>query len=247
MHGVGCGHIFHYGMWAAVETVAYPVFVPVPVYQPYYYEGGWHEEPPVYFEQAVVSPPPAPEPAPEPEPEPGVEYASVATKAERQLEITTRGYDLDWWQAKRVEDLISKGIVESVLAGGEAGEKSRIVFDKTKQRLVITASPDDILKVRTIIDDDLTYKLFTQEDLGGLVVDALPLVDLRFLEGDAGAALRIAADNYAGADDLLRSSENAPFGREWWFNDRLGTMTIKDSAENLDGVYDYMEQRPYVR
>jgi len=129
------------------------------------------------------------------------------------LVVITRGYDLDWWQAKRVEDLISKQIIESILAGGEAGDESRIVFDKKKQRLIITATPDDIMRIRTIVDDDRAYKLITKENLGGLAVDAVPLVDLRFVENDPGAALRIAADNYSAGDEILRSSEVSPSGR----------------------------------
>ncbi len=181
------------------------------------------------------------------EPEPRPEQMTILTKAERGLEIITRAYDLDWWQAKRVEDLISKGIIEGVLAGGEAGEDSRIVFDKKKQKLAITGSPDDIMRVRTIIDDDNTYRLFTQEEFGGLVADAVPLVDLTFVEADPSGALRIAADNYSAADELLRSSEDAPFGREWWFNERIGTMTLKNSVANLDSLYEFMETRPYAR
>lgn len=226
--------------------MAYPLFLPVPAYGHYYYDGGWYDEPPVYIEEEIIIPP-GEEVVVEPEPEPILEQIPIQTKGERELVLITRTYNLDWWQAKRVEDLISKGIVESVLAGGEAGESSRIVYDKRKEKLSITASPDDILRIRTIIDDDRTYKFFAEEDLGGLVVDAVPLVDLRFLEKDRTAALRIAADNYSGADEILRSSEIAPSGREWWFNDRLGTITVKNSVENLDGVYDLLENAPYFR
>jgi len=228
-------------MWFALE--AYPVFVPVPVYADYYYDGGWHAAPPVYLEEEIVV-------APQPErvvEQPPREYVSVRTKAERELVVIARTYDLDWWQAKRVEDLVSKQVIESILAGGEAGEQSRIVFDKGKQRLAITGTPEDIMRIRTIIDDDRTYKLFTAEDLGGLVADAVPLVDLQFVESDPSGALRIAADNYSAADEILRSSEVSPFGREWWFNHRIGTMTVKDSPQNLDGLYEFIETRPYFR
>lgn len=194
----------------------------------------------------IIPPEPEVEEIAEPEPEVAPEGVSIARKSELQRVLVTRNYDLDWWQSNRVQDLISKGIIESLLAGGEGGEKSRIVFDKMKQRLTITAPPDDVMKVRTIIDDDLTYRLFTREEMGDLVADVVPLVDLRFFESDPNAALRTATDNYAAADDVLRSSEKAPLGREWWFNDRLGTVTVKDSAENLDQVYNFMESRPYL-
>jgi hypothetical protein len=224
-------------------ALAYPVYVPVPVVEsPYYYEGGWHPEPPVYFEEERVV-----APVEEIEPIQGSDYASIGTKAEREFAMISREYDLDWWQAKRVEDLVSKGVIDSVLAGGEGGEESRIVYDKTKQRLTMTGTPDDIMRVRTIIDDDRTYRLFSQEDLGELVVDAVPLVDLRFIETDSSSALRIAADNYSAADEILRSSGVAPSGREWWFNDQLGTMTVRNSVENLDSLYEFMETRPYIR
>jgi len=222
-------------MW----TPAYPVFVAVPVDSDYYYDGGWHAEPLPYVEEGEIVVPSAEEPAPE--------YFSVQSKGERELVVITRGYDLDWWQAKRVEDLISKQIIESILAGGEAGDESRIVFDKKKQRLIITATPDDIMRIRTIVDDDRAYKLITKENLGGLAVDAVPLVDLRFVENDPGAALRIAADNYSAGDEILRSSEVSPSGREWWFNDRIGTMTVKDSVQNLDTLYEFLETSPYFR
>ncbi len=227
-------------MWVVVEPVFYPVFMGVPVMADYYYEGGWHEEPPLYVEEQIVVPSAA-------EPEPAPEYVYVRTKAEREPVVMTRAYDLDWWQAKRVEDLISKQIIESILAAGEAGENGRIVFDKRRQRLVITAAPDDILRIRTIVDDDRTYKLLTQSEFGDLVADAVPLVDVRFLESDPSGALRVAADNYAGVDEILRSSEISPLKREWWFNDRLGTMTVYDSAQNLDALYEFMETRPYFR
>ncbi len=212
----------------------------MPVYADYYYGGGWHTEAPPFYEEVeeIVVAPGGEAPS---------EYLSVLTKAERELEIITRGYDLDWWQAKRVADLISKQIIESILTGGEAGENARIVFDKRKQRLIITATPDDIMRIHTIVDHDRTYKLFTQQDFGGLVVDAIPLVDLRFVESDPSAALRVAADNYSGADEMLRSSEVSPARREWWFNDQLGTMTVFDSAQNLDTVYEVLETRPYFR
>ncbi len=236
IHGPGSGYAFRYGRWVADS---YPVFVPVPVYADYYYDGGWHEEAPLYMEAEIVAPE---------ELEPVSEYVSVLTKAERgEPEIITRGYDLDWWQAKRVEDLISKQIIESILTGGEAGENARVVFDKRKQRLVITATSDDIMRIHTIVDDDRTYKRFTQQDFGGLAVDAIPLVDLRFVESDPSAALRVAADNYSGADEILRSSEVSPARREWWFNHQLGTMTVFDSAQNLDTVYELLETRPYFK
>jgi hypothetical protein len=219
--------------------VAYPVFVPVPVYGDYYYDGGWHAEPPIYVEEEPIVVGPGEEPAPQ--------QVSVRTKAERELVVITRVYDLDWWQAKRVEDLISKQIIQSVLAGGEAGESSRVVYDKAKQRLTITGTPEDILRIRTITDDDRTYRLFTEEDFSGLAVDAVPLVDLGFVESDPSTALGVAADNYSGADEILRTSGVSPAGREWWFNERIGTMTVKDSPENLDAVYDFMETRPYVQ
>jgi len=235
MHGLACGHLFSYRRWVD----AYPVVMPVPIYSDYYYDGGWHAEAPVYVAEGEIVVPSAEEPAPE--------YLSVRTKAEREFVVITRAYDLDWWQAKRVQDLISKQILESILAGGEAGENSRIVFDKAKQRLILTATPEDIMRIRTIIDDDQTYNLFSQEDLGGLIADAVPLVDLRFVEDDSSAALRIAADNYSGTDEILRSSEVSPSGREWWFNSRIGTMTVKDSAKNLDAVYEFLETSPYLR
>ncbi len=243
IHGPGCGHGFHYGRWI-VSTVPYPVFVPVPVDAGFYYDGGWHEEAPIYVED-MMSAPVMGEIVEEPEPVPAA--PPILTKAERELVLITRRYDLDWWQARRVEDLISKGIIESVLAGGEGGESNRFVYDKQKEKMTITASPDDILRMRTIIDDDRTYKFFTQEDLGGLVADAIPLVDLQLLEQEPTVALRVAADNYSGADEILRSSETSPAGREWWFNDRLGTMTVKSVPENLDEVYDSLESRPYFR
>lgn len=248
IHGPSCGHVFQYGRWVAYEPVPYPMFVPVPVTGQYYYDGGWYAEPPPYVEEAEVIIPPEPEveEIAEPEPEVAPEGVPIARKSELQRVLVTRNYDLDWWQSNRVQDLISKGVIESLLAGGEGGQKSRIVFDKMKQRLTITAPPDDVMKVRTIIDDDLTYRLFTREEMGDLVADVVPLVDLRFFESDPNAALRTATDNYAAADDVLRSSEKAPLGREWWFNDRLGTVTVKDSAENLDQVYNFMESRPYL-
>jgi hypothetical protein len=175
------------------------------------------------------------------------EYVSVRTKAERELVLMTRTYNLDWWQAKRIEDLISKQIVQSVLAGGEAGDSSRIVFDKVNQKLTITGSPEDLMRVRTMVDDDRTHKLFMGEGLGDLVVDAVPLVDLRFVETDPSAGLRVAADNYSASDGILRSSAVSPSGREWWFNENIGTMTVKDSPENIDTLYDFMESRPYIR
>lgn len=221
-----------------MSAVAYPVFLPVPVQADYYYEGAWREEPPpVYVGEGEIVVPAEREPIAEP--------LSVRTKAERELVMLTRTYDLDWWQAKRVEDLISKRIIESILAGGEAGEDSRIVFNKGKQELTITSTPEDIMRVRTIIDDDRTYKLFTREDLGGLVADAVPLVDLRFVESDPSTGFKIAADNYSAADEILRSSEVTPSGREWWFNDAIGTMTVKDSPQNLDAVYEVLETSPY--
>jgi hypothetical protein len=248
IYSPGAGYAFQYGRWVA----AYPVFVPVPAAYDYYYDGGWHEELPPYFvEQEMIVPPVAPEEeiivTPTAEPEPAPEYISVMTKAELEFVLITRTYDLDWWQAKRVEDLISKQIIQSVLAGGEAGENGRIVFDKRKQKMTITGTPDDVLRIRTIVDDDRTYKLFTQEDLGDLAVDAVPLVDLRFLENDPSGALRIATDNYSGADELLRASEDTPSGREWWFNDRIGTMTVRNSVQNLDAVYEFLETSPYLR
>lgn len=226
----------------------YPVFVPVPVMGRYYYDGGWYAEPPPYVGEAEVIIPAEPEveEIAEPEPEVTPEGVSIAAKAQLEAVLITRSYNLDWWQANRIEDLISKGIIESILAGGQGREKSRIVFDKMKQRLTITAPPDDILKVRTIVDDDLTYRLFTREELDEVVADVVPMVDLRFLETDASAALRTATNNYAAADDVLRSSEKAPLGRDWWFNDRLGTVTVKDSAENLDRLYEFMENQPYL-
>lgn len=239
IHGPRCGHIFRYGRWFGLEAVPYPIFVPVPVYANYYYDGGWYAEPPVIVEEQEVVVAPRTVPV--------AEYPAMRTKAERELELITRTYQLDWWQAKRIEDLISKQIIESILAGGEAGESSRIVFEKVKQRVTITGTPEDVMRIRTIVDDDRSYKLFTEEDLGGLVVDAVALVDLRFMEKDASAALRVAADNYSGADEVLRSSETSPAGREWWFNDRIGTMTVKDSPANLDALYDFMETRPYLR
>jgi hypothetical protein len=222
-----------------VDTVFYPVVVPVPAHADYYYEGGWHAEPPpVYVAEGTIV-------TPEEEP-PIPEQISLRTKAEREFEIIARTFDLDWWQAKRVEDLISKRIIESVLAGGEAGEDGRIVFDKRKQELAITATPDDIMRIRTIVDDDRTYKLFTQEDLGNLVVDAVPLIDLRFAESDPSGALGVAADNYSAADAILRSSEVLASGREWWFNDNIGSMTVMDSPQNLDRLYESLETSPYL-
>jgi hypothetical protein len=216
------------------------VYVGVPVGADYYYDGGWHvEAPPVYVAEGEIVTPTAEEPLPE--------YMSVRTKAERQVQLITRAYDLDWWQAKRVEDLLSKQLIQSVLAGGEAGEDGRVVFDKRKQRFVITGTPDDILRIRTIVDNDRTYNLFAQGEFGDLVADAVPLVDLSFLENDPSAALRVAADNYTGADQVLRSAAISSSGREWWFNDELGTMTVKDSAQNLDMVYEFLETSPYFR
>ncbi len=228
-----------------IGALAYPLYVPIPVDAHYYYDGGWYDVPPVYLEEQIVVAPGEERVLIEPQTEPTPEEPFLLAKGERELVLITRTYNLDWWQTKRVEDLISKGIIESVLAGGEAGESSRFVYDKQKQRLTIAASPDDIMRIWTVIDDERTYKFITGEDFGGLVVDAVPLVDLRFLEKDPTLALRVAADNYAGADEILRSSEIAPSGREWWFNDQLGTMTVKNSAENLDAVYNFLETSPY--
>lgn len=224
------------------STLSYPIFVPVPVDAGYYYDGGWHEEAPIYVEEMIVAPATG-EIVSEPQPAPAA--PPVLTKAERELVLITRQYDLDWWEARRVEDLISKGIIEGVLTGGEGGESNRFVYDKQNEKMTITGSPDDILRIRTIIDDDRTYKFFTQEDFGGLVVDAVPLVDMEFLEQAPSVALRVAADNYSAADEILRSSETAPAGREWWFNDQLGTMTVKSLPEHLDAVYDSLDSLPY--
>jgi hypothetical protein len=234
--------VFSYGRWIIAPTVAYPVFVPVPVDAGYYYDSGWHEEAPIYVEETMIAPAMGEIVS---EPQRAAAAPPVLTKAERELALISRSYNLDWWQARRVEDLISKGIIEGVLKGGEGGESNRFVYDKQNEKMTILGSPDDILRIRTIIDDDRTYKFFTQEDFGGLVVDAVPLVDLQFIEQAPSVALQVAADNYSAADEILRSSETVPAGREWWFNDRLGTMTVKSLPENLDAVYDSLDSRPY--
>lgn len=235
--------MFHYGRWILAPTVAYPVFVPVPVDAGYYYDSGWHEEPPVYYVEETMIAPAMGEIVSEPQP--AAAAPPVLTKAERELVLISRQYNLDWWQARRVEDLISKGIIEGVLAGGEGGESNRFVYDKQNEKMTVTGSPDDILRIRTIIDDDRTYKFFTQEDFGGLVVDAVPLVDMEFLEQAPSVALQVAADNYSAADEILRSSETSPAGREWWFNHQLGSMTVKSLPEHLDAVYESLDSRPY--
>ena len=181
--------------------------------------------------------------------EPGVAYPEYLAKGQTEEELVVKTLRLSTIEGKRVETLLQKEVIQSILADIPEEYGATFEYRPLSNQLILTAPLEIVLKIQTLIQDEKTFHYFVEKELDDkLVIAIISVVHPLFLEKDYPRAIQLATDNYKAVNKLLQSldSDYRQADKDCWLNSEIGTITIVDEEQNIFAAYGYIDRLPYI-
>ena len=151
---------------------------------------------------------------------------------------------------RKIAFIIENQIAETIFADSGSDFEESFDYRKSARKLIITAMPESIARLATILYDYNTYRSYVAlyDSSSRLQVGVFSLVDPQLKKSDPTEAERIARENFGSLKELLDTSNQRWWsGRDkrCWYNSKYGTATIVDEPEMIEKAREFLRHQPY--
>ena len=158
-------------------------------------------------------------------------------------------FRVDLTLRRKINFILKHNIAEEIFAESASDFKESFNYDRKAGKLIITALPESLARILTILYDYDSYKSYISSRDSGTrwKADVVSLADLALAGTDRASANKIAKENFGNIKKLLNVSDwrYRSSGKRCLYNSSYYTVTIMDNPEKIEEVKEFMLYRSY--